>query len=184
MRRSTLLIHNDLFNALDPEVTRRILLKTYTEAMRGLSQLLARRYNVFYDRDAVLKALRLSLPIDRTTNIGQYMPICNSALCVGGNCWCRSRCTLVDLEMLWKLHCGRQVPDEFVDRATGILQLIQRIADSITRPKTDQVSGVRGSSNFRARTTCTSWLNRAFEKSENPGLRSDRASCDKFFLAG
>ena len=96
----TLLIHDDQFNAPDPEVTRRMPLKTFTEALRGLSQLLARRYMVFHDCDAVLDALRLSLPLNRTTNIGQNMPICNSALCVGGTCWCRSRRTLVDLEML------------------------------------------------------------------------------------
>ena len=55
---------------------------------------------VFNDRDAVLDALRLSLPLDRMTNIGQNMPIRNSALCVGGTCWFRSRRTLVDLEEL------------------------------------------------------------------------------------
>ena len=96
----TLLIHNDPFNALDPEVTRRLPLKTYTEALRGLSQLLARRHMVFHDRDAVLKALRLSLPLNRTTNIGQNMPIRNNTLCVGGTCWCRSRRTPVDLKVL------------------------------------------------------------------------------------
>ena len=75
-------------------------LKTYIEALRWLSQLLARRYMVFHDRDAVLDALRLSWPIDRTTDIGQNMPIRNSALCGGGTCWYRSRRTLLDLEML------------------------------------------------------------------------------------
>ena len=88
---ATLLVHDDPFNES---------LKTYTEALRGLSQLLARRYMVFHDRDAVLKALRLSLPLDRTTYINQNMPIRNNALCVGGTCWCRSRRTLVDLEVL------------------------------------------------------------------------------------
>ena len=83
----TLLIHDNPFNAApDPEVTRRMPLKTYTEALRRLSQLLARRYIVFYDRDAVLEELRLSLPLDRTTDIGQNMPIRNSAFCVGGTC--------------------------------------------------------------------------------------------------
>ena len=79
---------------------RRLPLKTFTEALRGLSQILARRYMVFHDRDAVPKALRLSLPLDRTTDIGQNMPIRNSALFVGGTCWCHSRRTLVDLEVL------------------------------------------------------------------------------------
>ena len=96
----TLLTHDDPFNAPDPEVMRRLPLKTYTEALRGLSQILARRCMVFHDRDAVLEALRLSLPLDRTTDIGQNIPIRNSALCVGGTCWCRSRRTLVDLEVL------------------------------------------------------------------------------------
>ena len=115
-------------------------LKTYTEALRGLSQLLARRYMVFHDRDAVPDALRLSLPFDRTTDIGQNMPIRNSALCVGGTCWCRSRRTLVDLEVLWEPHFGKQVPCDLIDCARGILQLFQRIADSIPCPKTDQVT--------------------------------------------
>ena len=66
----TLLVHDDPFNTPDLEVRRRIPLKTYTDTLRGLSQLLARRYMVFHDRDAVLNALRLSLPLDRTTDIG------------------------------------------------------------------------------------------------------------------
>ena len=136
----TLLVHDDPFNAPDPVVMCRLPLKTYTEALRGLSQILARRYMVFHDRDSVLEALRLSLPLDRTTDIGQNMPICNSALCVGGTCWCRSRRTLVDLEVLWRTHLGGQVPNDLVDRARGILQLFQRISDSIPRPKTDQVA--------------------------------------------
>ena len=118
---------------------RRLPLKTYTEALRGLSQILARRYMVFHDRDAVMDALRLSLPLDRTTDICQNMPIRNSALYVGGTCWCRSRCTLVDLEVLWR-HLNGQVPNDIVDRARGILQLFQRISDSIPRQKTDQVT--------------------------------------------
>ena len=136
----TLLIHDDPFNAPDPEVMRRLPLKTYSEALRGLSQILARRYMVFHDCDTVLEALHLSLPLDRTTDIGQNMPIRNSALCVGGTCWCRSRRTLVDLEVLWRPHLGGQVPNDLVDRARGILQLFQRISDSIPRPKTDQVA--------------------------------------------
>ena len=136
----TLFIHDDPFYALVPEVTRRMPLKTCTEALRGLSQLLPRRYIAFYDRDAVLDALRLWLLLDRTTDIGQNIPICNSALYVGGTCWCRSRRTLIDLEMLWKPHLAGQVPDDLVDRARGIMQLFQRIADSIPRPKKDQVT--------------------------------------------
>ena len=95
---------------------------------------------VLHDRDAVLKALRLSLPLDRTTDIGQNMPICNRALCVGGTYGYRSRRTLVDLEVLWKPHLEGQMPDDLVDRSRGILQLFQRISDSIPRPKTDQVT--------------------------------------------
>ena len=136
----TLLVHDDPFNAPDLEVTRCMPLKTYTEALRGLSQLLARRYMVFHGCDAVLDALRLSLLLDRTTDIGQNMPIRYSALCVGGTCWCRSRRTLVDFDVLWKLHLGGQVTDDLVDRVRGILQRFQRIADSIPSQKTDQVT--------------------------------------------
>ena len=80
----TLFICDDPFNATNPEVTLRMPLKTYTEALRRLSQLLARRYMVYHNRDAVLDAQPLSLPLDRTTDIGQNMPIRNSALCVSG----------------------------------------------------------------------------------------------------
>ena len=111
----TLLTHDDPFNAPDTEVMRRLPLKTYTEALRGLSQILARRYIIFHDRDAVLEALRLSLPLDRTTDIGQNMPKRNSALCVGGTCWCRSRRTLVDLKVLWRPHLEGQVLNDLVD---------------------------------------------------------------------
>ena len=95
---------------------------------------------VFHDRDTVLEALRLSLPFDRMTDIGQNTPIRNSALCVGGTCCCRSRRTLADLDVLWRLHFFGQVPNDLVDCARGILQLFQRISDSIPRPKTDQVT--------------------------------------------
>ena len=136
----TLFYYDYLFNAPNPEGMRRLLLKTCTEALRGLSQILARRYMVFHDRDAVLEALRLSLPLDRTTDIGQNMPIRNSALCVGDTCWCRSRRTFVDLTVLWRPHFEGQVPNDLVDRARGILQLFQCISDSIPRPKTDQMA--------------------------------------------
>ena len=54
-----LITHDDPFNAPDPELMCRLPLKTYTEALRGLSQRLERRYMVFHDLDAVLEGLRL-----------------------------------------------------------------------------------------------------------------------------
>ena len=102
----TFLTHYDPFNAPDPEVMHRVPLKTYTEALRGLSQILARRYMVFHDRVRVFKALSLSLPLDRTTDSRLKIPIRTSALCVGGTCWCRSRNTLVELEVLWRPQLG------------------------------------------------------------------------------
>ena len=39
----TFLVQDDTFNAPEPEVMRRLPLKTYTEALRGVSQILARR---------------------------------------------------------------------------------------------------------------------------------------------
>ena len=119
----TLFVNDDLFNALDLQVTRRMPLKAYTDTLRGMSQLLASKYMVFHDRDVVMDALRLSLPLDRTTHIGQNMPICYRGLCVGGTCWCRSRCTMVELQVLWKLHLKGRISDNFVDRGKGILQL-------------------------------------------------------------
>ena len=96
----TLIVHDDPYNLPDPAVMRRLPLRTYPEALRGLSKLLARRYMVCYDGDATLDALRLSLPVKRTTDIGKNIPIRNRALRFGGTCWCRSRNTLVELEML------------------------------------------------------------------------------------
>ena len=96
----TLITQDDPQNALDLNIERRLPLKTYTEALHELSQILDRKYIAFHDRDSVLDALRLSLPLDRTTDIGQNIYIRNYALRVNGNCWCRSRRTLVDLEML------------------------------------------------------------------------------------
>ena len=131
-----LLVHDDQFNPPDSEVMRRLPVKTYTEALRGLSQLLARRYMVFYDRDATLDALRLSLPVKRTTDICKNIPIRNRPLHFGGTCWCRSRNTLVELDMLWGPNLEGLVPDDLVARARGILQLFQRIADPIPHPNT------------------------------------------------
>ena len=132
----TLLVHDDPFNPLDSEVIRRLPLKTYTETLGGLLQLLARRYMVFYDRDATLDALRLSLPVKRTTDIGKNIQIRNRALRFGGTYWSRSRNTLVKLDMLWGPNLGGLVPDDFVARARAILELFQRIADPIPHPNT------------------------------------------------
>ena len=97
----TLITQGDPQNAPDLDIERRLPLKTYTEALHELSQILDRKYIAFHDRDSVLDALRLSLPLDRTIDIGQNIYIRNYALRVNGKCWCRSRRTLVDLEMLW-----------------------------------------------------------------------------------
>ena len=84
----TLISENNPFNAPNAELARRLPLKSYTEALRELSLLLARRYMVFYDRESVLDALRLSLPLDRTTDVGLNVHVHNDALRFGGTCWC------------------------------------------------------------------------------------------------
>ena len=48
--------------------------------LRDLSALLTRRYMVFYDRDAVLDALRFTLPLERTTDVGHVMHLRNDTL--------------------------------------------------------------------------------------------------------
>ena len=53
---------NNLFDASNAELARRLLLNSYTETIRQLSLLLVRRYMVLYDLTSVLYALRLSLP--------------------------------------------------------------------------------------------------------------------------
>ena len=39
-----------------------------------------RKYIIFYDRDAMLEALRLSLPVKRTTDLSRHVPLLNAAL--------------------------------------------------------------------------------------------------------
>ena len=80
----------------DFERKRRLPLKTYTESLHELLQIFDRKDIVFHNRDNVLDALRLSLSLDRKTDMGQ-----NYALRFNINCYCCSRRTLVDLEMLW-----------------------------------------------------------------------------------
>ena len=66
----TLITQDDPHNASDLEIECRLPLTTYTEALHELSQILDPKYIAFHDRDSVLDALRLSLPLDRTTAIG------------------------------------------------------------------------------------------------------------------
>ena len=134
----TQLERTDPYNPVEPEAVRRLPLKSYTEAIRDLSRLLVRKYMVFYDRDTVLDALRLSLPLKRTTDLGRHVPLRNAALRVGGTCWCRTRNTLVDLEMLWTPNLGSQVPEDLVARATGLYQLHQLIASQLPHVMTNE----------------------------------------------
>ena len=135
----TLITQDAPQNAPDLDIERHLPLKTYTEALHELSQILDRKYIAFHYRDSVLDALRLSLPLDRTTDIGQNIYIRNYALRVNGNCWCRSRSTLVDLEMHWEPLLGGQVPNDLVASARGILQLFLRIAKGIPNPNATQI---------------------------------------------
>ena len=136
----TLITQDDpLHYAPDLDFEHRLPLKTYTEALHELSQILYRKYIAFHDRDNVLDSLRLSLLLDRTTDIGQNIYIRNYALRVNCNCWCRSRRTLVDLEMLLEPQLGGKVPNDLVARARGIMQFFLRIAEGIPKPNTTQI---------------------------------------------
>ena len=181
-----LLVHDDPFNPPDSEAMRRLPLKTYTEALRGLSQLLVCRYMVLYDRDATLDALRLSLPIKRTTDIGKNKPIRNRALRFGGTCWCRSRSTVVELDMLCGPNFGGLVPDDLVARACGILQLFQRIADPIPHPKTsDAVTWIPWIDWFSRPDVYELATSIMLEKHKSRrGTKSVRAVCDQLYLVG
>ena len=106
----TLINENNPFNAPDAELARRLPLNSYTEALRELSLLLARRSMVFNARESVLDALRLSLPLDRKTDVGLNVHVRNEALRFGGTCWCRSRRTLVELDSLWPPLIGGRLP--------------------------------------------------------------------------
>ena len=82
----TILTENTILNAPNFAVVRRTLLKQYMEMVRYLSALLKRRYLVFYDRDAVLDALRFALALKRTTDVGHVMHPRNDELRGGGTC--------------------------------------------------------------------------------------------------
>ena len=112
---------NNPFDAPNAELARRLPLKSYTEARRELSLLLSRRYMVFYDREIVLNALRRSLPLDRTIDVGLNVHVRNDALRFSGTCWCRSRRKLVELDWLWKQLIGGTLPADVVARERGIL---------------------------------------------------------------
>ena len=55
----TLITEKNVMGAPHPEIARRLPLKSYSEALRELSLLLARLYMVSYDCESVLNALRL-----------------------------------------------------------------------------------------------------------------------------
>lgn len=64
----TLITHHRPFGGPDPDLALRLPLISYTEALSEMSQMLVRRYMLFYDRESVLNALRLSLPLNRATD--------------------------------------------------------------------------------------------------------------------
>ena len=66
----TLITQDDPQNAPDLDIERPLPLKTYTEVLHDLCQILDRKYIDFHDRDSVLDALRLPRPLDSTTDIG------------------------------------------------------------------------------------------------------------------
>ena len=131
----TLITENNVMSAPDPELARRLSFNSYSKALRELSLLLARRYMVFYDRESVLDALRLSLSIDCTTDIGLNPHVRNDALRFGGTFWCRSRRRLVEPDSLWVPLIGGRLPEDPVVRARGILQMFNRVSDPIPKPR-------------------------------------------------
>lgn len=75
-------------NAPDFAFKASLALKTYQKMIRELSVILRRRYMVFHDRGNLLDAFRHVLPLERTTDIGINMHVCNDALRAGNTYWC------------------------------------------------------------------------------------------------
>ena len=57
--------------------------------VRDLSSLLKRLDRALYDRTVVLDALRFALLLERTTDVGHVMQLCNDAFHAGETGWCR-----------------------------------------------------------------------------------------------
>ena len=133
-KATTILTKNTILNAPDHAVVRRTSLKQYTEMVRDLSALLKRRYMVFYNCDAILDALRIALPLERTTDVGHVMHLRKDALRRGGTCWCPTRRQLVGLDALWGPLIGGRIPTDPIARAQGLLRMFDRVSVSISPP--------------------------------------------------
>ena len=135
-----ILTENTILNAPEPAVVRRTPLKQYTEMVRDLSALLTRRYMAFYDRNAVLDALRFAPLLNRTTDVGNVMHLRNDALRRNGTCWCRTRRQLVDLDALWGPLIGGRISADPIARAQGLLRMFDRVAVSISKAEVRRVN--------------------------------------------
>ena len=87
----TLLTEYNVMNWTNPVLKDCLPLKTYQVIKREVSMILRFRQRVLYYLEAVFDALRLALPLGRTTDIGFNMHIRNDAVCAGGTYSCLSR---------------------------------------------------------------------------------------------
>ena len=95
---------------------------------------------VFYNRDAVLDALRVGLSLERKTDVGHVMHLSNDAPRRTGTCWFRTRRQLVTLDALWGPLIGGRIAAETIARAHGLLRMFDRVAVSIPKLEVRRVN--------------------------------------------
>ena len=59
-------------------------MKKYSELLHFLLDSLRERYLVGYDRESIFEALRLTIPRNRSVDVGLYVLLQNNALRTGG----------------------------------------------------------------------------------------------------
>ena len=143
-------------NSLDyqliyPASESQLPLKKYSELLNFLLDNLSDQYFVFYDRESTLEALRLALPRDRSVDVGLHVLLQNDALRAGGTIWNRSRSRLAPLKTLWEPILRTHVPENLVDRATGIMQLFKNFGASLAQPTTAGAEVLTATDNWRSR---------------------------------
>ena len=105
-------------------------LQTYANIVTILSEQLKMWFCVFYDREYTLDALRFALPCERTVDLGQYVYLRNDALREGGTVWSRSRAYTAPFDDLWRPILKRVVPSDPVEKARGLLELLDGVVKS------------------------------------------------------
>ena len=126
-------------------------LNKYSELIHYLLITLSDRFYVYYNRESTLGALRLALPRDKIVDVGLQILLRNDALRAGGPVWTRSRSSLAQLKGLWGPLLHKQVPENPVDRARGLLQLFKLSAPTIGPLPSAGVENLTLAENWRSR---------------------------------